>query len=70
MTVSKVTIEKHEKGIGWFKITLVSMTNFVGETKIELLMRAETLRSIREGADRALKNKPALPKIDLFRKED
>lgn len=70
MTVAKVTIEKHDKGVGWYRMTICSLQNFIGTTKIELLIRAETLRSIREGADRALSNKPPLDTDNLFMSEE
>lgn len=70
MTVAKVTVERHPTRSGWFLMTITSMKDFVGETKIELLIRAETLRKIREGADRALSNKPPLNTENLFENED
>ena len=70
MTVSKVTVVRHEKNPGWYRVTIYSLQNFLGETKIELLVREETLRSIREGADRALSNKPPLNTENLFSTEE
>lgn len=70
MTVAKVTIKKHDKGVGWYLMTITSMKDFIGTTKIELLIRAETLRAIREGADRALSNRPDPNTENLFKKED
>lgn len=54
MTVSNVTIEKHDKGVGWYKLTIVSLKNFIGETKVEMLLREETLRQLRYHVDQAL----------------
>lgn len=70
MTVAKVTVQKHTKGVGWYLMTICSMRNFIGTTKIELLLREETLRAIREGVDRALSNKPVLETENLFTTED
>lgn len=70
MTVSKVTVVRHEQRRGWFLLTIVSLSNELGETKMELLIREESLRAIREGADRALSNRPPLNTENLFENED
>lgn len=70
MTVAKVKIERHDKGVGWYRMTICSLQNFIGTTKIELLIRAETLRAIRNGADRALNGEPPLDTDNLFMSED
>lgn len=70
MTVGKVIVKRHEKGSGWYRMTIISLTDFIGETKIELLLREEALRSIREGADRALNGQAPLDTDDFFTIED
>lgn len=57
MTVAKISIEKHEKGVGWYRVTITALPNFIGETKIEMLLREETLRQFRQRIDRALSKK-------------
>jgi hypothetical protein len=70
MTVLKVSVEKHETRAGWFKMTIISTFDILGQTKIELLLRHESLRAIREGADRALSNRPPLNTENLFSTEE
>lgn len=70
MTVSKVIITKHDKGAGWYRMIIISLRDFIGETKIELLLREEALRSIRNGADLALSGQPPLDTNDFFTIED
>jgi hypothetical protein len=57
MTVGEVRIEPHEKGVGWYRMTITSLENFVGQTKVEFLIREEFLRKIRNEADRAISEK-------------
>ena len=70
MTVAKVTITRHERGVGWYRMTLSSLPDSVGTTKMELLLREESLRAIREGADRALNGHPELDLDQLLKSED
>lgn len=67
MTVGDVQIEKHDKGVGWYRVTITSLTDFAGQTKIELLMREEFLRKLRNEADRALNNKPNPKTLDALK---
>lgn len=70
MTVAKVTVKRHEKGVGWYRMTISSLRDFIGCTTIDLLIREETLRAIREGADRALNGQPELDLDQIFKSED
>lgn len=70
MTVAKVKITRHERGVGWFRMTLSSLPDSIGTTKMELLLREETLRAIREGADRALNGQPDIDIEQLLKSED
>lgn len=70
MTVAKVTVHKHEKGVGWFRMTITSVPDGIGTTKMELLLREESLRAIRNGADRALNGQPELDIDQIFKTED
>lgn len=70
MTAAEIEIEKHETGAGWFKVTIRSLKNFVGQTKIEMLLREETLREFRGEIDRALSENPKPKSIQALMKED
>ena len=54
MTVSSVTIEPHKEIKNWFRMTITSRKDGIGDTKIELLVSEETLRWIRKEVDQAL----------------
>jgi hypothetical protein len=69
MTVGKVTIKKHDKGVGWYRMTITSLKNFIGETTVDLLVREETLRKIRNEADRALTDKNTPNPLDALRED-
>lgn len=47
MTVAKVTIEPHEEHPEWFRMTIESWRNSIGQTKIELLVSKDSLRQMR-----------------------
>jgi hypothetical protein len=57
VTVGDVKVEKHHEGVGWYRLTITSLEDFVGQTKVEFLIREEFLRKIRNEADRAISNK-------------
>jgi hypothetical protein len=67
MTVGNVQIEKHDKGVGWYKITITSLEDFVGQTTTEMLIREESLRKLRNEADRALADKPRPNPLDALK---
>jgi hypothetical protein len=67
MTVLKVSVVRHETRIGWFLMTMTSVGDDIGQTTMQMLLREEHLRAIREGADRALSGKPPLD-FEIFRK--
>lgn len=56
MTVSSVRIEKIENLKGWFKVTIESRKNAIGETKLELLCSDENLGQMRREIDKHLPN--------------
>lgn len=64
MTAATILIEKIEGRNGWYRMTITSMKGDIGETKIELLLRAETVRQFRNEADRAISNQPR-PNLEL-----
>ena len=64
MTVNTILIDKIEERKGWYRVTITSLKDSVGETKIELLVRAATLRQFRNEADRALSNQTR-PHLEL-----
>ena len=51
-------------------MTLSSLPDSIGTTKMELLLREETLRAIREGADRALNGHPDIDLEHILKSED
>jgi hypothetical protein len=57
MQVSGVSIEATNRP-GWYRLTFTSMKSFVGETKLELLCNADTLRRIQHESGKALGEKP------------
>ena len=67
MTVGNVQIEKHDKGVGWYKITITSLEDFVGQTTTEMLIREESLRKLRNEEDRALADKPRPNPLDALK---
>ena len=67
MTVGDVKIERHDKGVGWYRVTITSLQDFIGTTTIELLIREEFLRKLRNEADRALNNKPNPKTLDALK---
>lgn len=69
MTVAKIAIEKHDKGVGWYRLTITSLPDFIGETKIEMLLREEHLRMFRNRIDRALSKKPTPEPPDFLKKD-
>lgn len=58
MTVSSVTIKPVESLKNWFKVTLISRKDGIGETSMELLCSEETLRQMRGEIAKVL---PAAP---------
>lgn len=54
MTVSSVSIQPIENLTDWYKVTLVSRKNGIGESTIELLCSDETLRQMRREIDQIL----------------
>lgn len=54
MTVSSVVIKPDEKNgeNGWYRMTITSQKNHIGETTIELLLSEDTLRWIRHEIDK------------------
>jgi hypothetical protein len=69
MNVSSVKIEKADKGTGWFRMTITSLQGHAGETKIEMLLREETLRQFRNEADRAISNKPRPNTLEVLQEK-
>lgn len=67
MTVGNVQIDKHDKGVGWYLLTITSLPDFVGQTKTEMLIREEFLRQLRNEADRALADKPRPNTLDALK---
>lgn len=67
MTVGDVRIERHDKGVGWYRVTITSLGDFIGQTKVEFLIREEFLRKLRNEADRALNNKPNPKTLDVLK---
>jgi len=67
MTVGDVKIERHDKGVGWYIVTITSLQDFIGQTTIQLLIREEFLRKLRNEADRALNNKPNPKTLDVLK---
>jgi hypothetical protein len=70
MTGYRVSIEKHDKGRGWYRVTITSLQNFIGETRFELLVRYEFLRQFRSQIDQALSGNPKPNPIEFLKKED
>lgn len=54
MTVSSVRIERIENLKDWYKVTIESRKNAIGETKLELLCSDENLRQMRREIDKHL----------------
>jgi hypothetical protein len=70
MTGYRVSIEKHDKGVGWYRVTVTSLTNFIGVTNFELLVRQEFLRQFRNQIDQALSGNPKPNPIDFLKEKD
>lgn len=69
MTIAEITISRHPKKPGYFILALCGDCDSPGEGRIELPLSEPALRALRESADRALKNKPAL-KIEFLTKKE
>lgn len=59
MTVSSVEIEPHEELRNWYRVTITSRRDGIGDTKIELLCSIETLSMIAYQITQILKAREA-----------